>query len=124
MVSGDEDALNCDFAQYYRVYDWRELPLHTAAALAFGLPAESRSKMQLHGLKASPMMMMLAAATDYLALMLWRETKNGKAGRNPPSSFLKALTAEPAPAQNGNAAFVSAEDFERHRAELIKRGGK
>ena len=47
MRATEEDALICDFAQYYHIYDIDALDIKTAATLACGLPAESRTIKKL-----------------------------------------------------------------------------
>lgn len=42
MIATDEDALICDLAETYHVFDYRGLPLKTAAALASGLRNDAR----------------------------------------------------------------------------------
>ena len=47
MISVDRNALICDMAETYHIYDLRGLPARTLATLAFGLRADSRIKMRL-----------------------------------------------------------------------------
>lgn len=123
MVAKDEDALLCDFAETYHITDWRALPLHTAAALAFGLPAKSRIKLLLSGAPAPRETLLLASAVDYLALLWWRETENGQRNRNRPKSLVSAiLGAGAAKKKEDIVSFDSAEDYEKRRAELLKGG--
>ena len=51
MVALDEDALICDFAETYHIYDYRRLPVEYAATLAYGLRENSRIRMVQSGLK-------------------------------------------------------------------------
>ena len=44
MAARDEDALVCDMAETYHIFDYRALPLFLAARLACGLREDSRSK--------------------------------------------------------------------------------
>ena len=37
MIKQDEDALICDLAETYRIYDYRQLPLLQVAVFAYGL---------------------------------------------------------------------------------------
>lgn len=123
MVAKDEDALLCDFAETYHITDWRALPLHIVAALAFGLPAHSRIKLLLSGAAAPYESLLLASAVDYLALLWWRETENGQHNRNRPKSLVSAiLGAGAAKKKEDIVSFASAEDFEKRRAELLRGG--
>ena len=59
MISLDESALICDFAETYHILDYRALPLKLAAVLACGLRDDSRIKMKLAGMKLNPETMLL-----------------------------------------------------------------
>ena len=48
MLKKDEEALICDFAETYHIYDYKRLPLTTVAALAVGLRENSRLKMAMN----------------------------------------------------------------------------
>lgn len=47
MYAADRDALLCDLAETYGVYDFRALPVATVAVLACGLRADSRIAARL-----------------------------------------------------------------------------
>ena len=97
MSAGSEDDLICDFAEYYHVLYWRELPLKLAATLAFGLPPDSRSKRRISGMKISTETLMLAKIADLLSIWLWWNSEDGAKGRNRPQSIVAALTADKQP---------------------------
>lgn len=109
MASRHEDDLICDFAEYYHVYDWRALPLETAAALASGLPESSRVMREISGTKTSTEVMLLAAIADRLSLLLWAQTKDGQKGINRPDMITDKLTGDDE--KDGVRAFVSGEAF-------------
>ena len=81
MIAVDENALICDFAETYHVFNYRELPLKTAAILASGLRDESRIKMKMAGAKITPERMLSAAIVDRLGLLIWLQTKRRKKGK-------------------------------------------
>lgn len=64
MIRDDEDALICDFAETYQIYDYRSLPLRLVATLAAGLRENSRIKSA--GAKASVTNTLLAMIADQL----------------------------------------------------------
>lgn len=119
MRALDEDALFCDFAEYYRIYDWDALPLRKQAVLACGLPASSRI------MKASAKMdydfntLLLAALLDQERVANWRHTKDAKHKRNFPKSILDALLHTGDVKKDEVQAFDSAEEFNRRRERLI-----
>lgn len=116
MISADEDALICDFAETYHVYDYKALPVSYAAALACGLGPDSRIKMAISGTKIPTDVALQAAIIDRLSLMLWMQTEDGAKGRNRPKSLLDELTREKQ--ENQVAAFASGDEFMRMWAML------
>lgn len=111
MIIADEDALICDFAETYGIYDYRQLPLRKAAVFASGLRDDSRIKMKLSGLNADPQTIMNAAAVDRLGLLVWMQSKDGAKGRNRPVSILNRIL-NPTKEKNRVVAFHSGQAFE------------
>lgn len=95
MVASDENALICDFAETYRIYDYKSMPLKLAAILAVGLSDDSRIKRKLSGQKQPQNTLLLAMMVDALNILVWFKTEDGQKGRNRPRSVLEALTEEP-----------------------------
>lgn len=118
MVAIDEDALVCDFAEVYHVYNWRGLPVQYAAVLAFGLRDDSRIKMAMTGRKVTMETMLGASAVDALNLLVWMRTKDAQRNRNRPKSLLAALTG--ASGETRVMAFATAEEFEARKAAILK----
>lgn len=70
MISTDEEALICDFAQVYHIYDYQSLPADYVGTLAVGLPDNSRIKRKLAGLQVSLETLLLSIIADKLSLSL------------------------------------------------------
>lgn len=68
MLRTDRDALICDLAETYGIFDYRALPVPLLATLASGLREDSRIKMRLSGQTVTRTEMLLAAAVDGLSL--------------------------------------------------------
>lgn len=109
MVVLDETALICDFAEVYHVLDWRALPVRTAAALAAGLGADSRSMKKLSGAPADVQTLLLAMIADFVHILAWQNTRDGVKGRNVPQSILRALLGKAEDA--GEEGFDSVDEF-------------
>ena len=118
MIRTDEDALICDFAETYHIYDYKRLPLTTAAAFAVGLRDDSRIKMKLSGTVVTSEVQLLAAAVDRLSLLVWAQTKDAQYGRNRPKSVVELFSKKEIDVE----AFGSGEDFMETRRKLIEGG--
>lgn len=117
MLSLDEDALVCDLAETYHVYDWRSLPLRTAATLASGLGVTSRIKTKMGGLSVPLDLLIEAGIQDRLSLLVWAKTKDAQHGRNRPAMLTDELLDRK---DEDGVSFASGEDFERFRAGFIQ----
>lgn len=113
MISADRDALLCDMAETYGIYDFRALPVSTLATLAVGLRDDSRIKMKMHGAKTSRLETLLAAAVDRLSMLWWAKTEDGHNNVNRPKSMLSILVGEPEKQESNNVeAFETGDEFE------------
>lgn len=118
-MATDEDALTCDFAETYHVYDFRALPAETAAALAAGLPKDSRVLRRLSGSELTLTETLLAAGVDLLHLILWTKTKDAEKGRNRPQSVLETLAGSAQKKDRNVRGFETPEAFmEAYQAAL------
>lgn len=116
MIKTDENALICDLAETYQIYDYRQLPPSTVAIFSIGLRDDSRIKMKLSGAKVSPNILLLSGIIDRLNLLLWSKTKDGAKGVNKPKSILEHLYKT----ESEVSAFTSGKEFEKERQKLIR----
>lgn len=120
MIAADEDALICDFAETYHIYDWRGLPVHYAAVLACGLAPDSRIKMAISGARATQEQILLAAMIDRLSLLLWMNTADAVKGSNRPACLVSLLTGESSAVVSDVAGFDDGAAFEAERQRMIE----
>lgn len=118
----DSNALMCDFAETYHIYNIFQLSPSRAAVFAMGLRADSRIKTSLGESKLPLKETLLAGILDTLNLLLWRQT--GDSSIECPKSILKLLLEEDEESQEeaGNddtLVFESADDFEKERTRLL-----
>lgn len=111
-MSADREALICDLAETYGIFDFRALPVPVLATLSVGLREDSRIKMRLSGMKVTRSEMLLAASLDRLSLLLWAQTEDGRNNTNRPKSVLAVLMGDDE-TENNAVSFESGEDFER-----------
>lgn len=95
MIALDEDALVCDLAETYHIYNMRDFPCAYVATLANGLRENSRIKLKAGGLRVDVNTLLLAHIADNTAINVYAKTKDAKTGRNMPKSFVTALTKDP-----------------------------
>ena len=115
----DADAVLCDFAETYRIYDLYQYPCEYVAALAAGLRENSRIKIKQSGLRISPELFALGACADRLGTLVWFKTKDGRDGVNRPASVLKLLSGE-TEEQRTSRGYASGEDFRREWNRLSR----
>lgn len=118
MIKADEDALICDLAETYHVYNYRELPINLVASLAYGLGYNSRIKRKINNQQLSTEEMLLISILDKLNILIWQQTKDGQKGRNQPKSILAEILDKQ---ENNVASFNTIEEFERTRQRIIER---
>lgn len=126
MIRVDEDALICDLAETYQIYDYRQLPSLMVAVFSRGLREDSRIKMKMSGQLVPLDTLLMAGISDKLSILLWSKTKDAQKGINQPTSILTTLI-ETHKAERTEIVFNSGEDFEKTRQQLInnlKTGGE
>ena len=117
MLSVDEDALICDFAETYNILDMYSLPVDLVAVLAFGLRQNSRIKMKIAGVSFPMETLFLSAIMDNTAWLKWSKTKDAEKGINQPESVFNQLVK---PTEK-KKTFTSGEDFETAKREFDKK---
>nr|DAE10359.1 MAG TPA: protein of unknown function (DUF5361) [Siphoviridae sp. ctwrX9] len=123
MIKVDEDALICDLAETYQIYDYRQLPTTKVAVFACGLRDDSRIKMKFSGRLVPLDTLLLAGISDRLSTLVWFKTKDGQKGKNRPMSLTEMLTNSNKSSKKEDViTFNSGEDFTKVRARLIKGG--
>ena len=121
MITVDEEALICDLAETYHIYDYKSLPLLRVAIFAVGLRADSRIKMKMNNMRYPFETILMAAGVDRLTNLLWMKSKDGASGINKPKSILSQLLNEEM--ESDIEAFSTPEDFEKRRNEILQKGG-
>ena len=115
MLKTDKNALICDLAETYQIYDYRQMPPSMVAIFAIGLRDNSRIKMKLSNSKVPPDILLLAGIIDRLNLLLWAKTKDAEKGLNRPKPILSDLYYK----ESEVSAFASGKEFEKERQRLI-----
>lgn len=123
MIKTDEEALICDLAETYRIYDYRQLPAYQVAVFSVGLREDSRIKQAMSGNQANLDTLLSAAILDRLTTLVWFKTSDGQKGRNRPESIAAKLTGSTKEEEREIMVFDSGEDFEKMRRKLLGKNG-
>lgn len=86
-------------------------------ALCFGLRDNSRIKMKMNDKDVDTDTLLLAAITDRLSLLLWKDTKDGAKGVNKPDMLVDKFLNQKK--ESEFRVFDSFEEFERVRKEIL-----
>lgn len=123
MIKTDEDALICDLAETYHIYNYRQLPINLVAVFSYGLKDNSRIKMIMNDQKVSLDTMLLARVSDDLRTIIWSKTEDGQKNKNRPESIVGLLNSN-LKQEKDVVVFTSGEEFENARQKLIAKANE
>jgi hypothetical protein len=113
MIAFDKNALICDLAESYSIYNYELLPLQTVAILSIGLRDKSRIKMKMSNSKYGMDTLLRAAMLDDLNWLVWSKSKDAAKGRNKPESLYQKLIGNKDKGEKlETGKFASVEEFE------------
>ena len=117
MRAVDEAALICDFAQFYNIYDFDQVPLRKQAILACGLPEDARMIRKMTNQKISTdkllMMACIDAVRDFHYQYVVAHSKKKKPQR--PKSLLSVLQEK----KKEVVGYDSEEEFEAAKRKIL-----
>lgn len=112
MIRIDEDALICDLAETYHIYDYRSLPVQLVATLSAGLRDDSRIKMRAGNVPARQELILLATIADRIAAFHYGFSEDASKGRNKPTSIVELIYGEDSRNNSSVVGFSTSEEFE------------
>ena len=118
MIQMDEDALICDLAETYGIFDYKSLPARTVATLASGLSDTSRIKRKIAGEGITFERLMLINIYDKLAWIAWSKTQEAHDGGEPPETLLERILGRTE--SEDEVVFDSGEEFEKYRDKILR----
>lgn len=124
MINLDEDALICDLAEVYHIFDYKVLPPFMTARLACGLRDDSRIKLKLNNSPISLNTALLAAIFDRVAWLQWANTKDAHDGLGKPDPILPILLGVKDSSKPDAVVFDDPAAFFAKREELKARINK
>ena len=116
MMVTDEDALICDLAETYGIYDMKSLPIVTVATFSIGLKGDSRIMRKIAGMKVDYLTLLQAAVLDRLSFLAWTKTKDAQHGLNRPESLVEKLMENKKEPEY--QTFSTGEEFDKRLREL------
>lgn len=123
MFVKDKDAVICDLAETYHIYNYKELPCSRVALFAVGLRENSRIKTKMSNLKYSLDTTMLAAILDRLSILVWFNTEDGRKGVNRPVMITdKLYKSDDDRNESDIMAFDTPEEYESYRNAILGEG--
>lgn len=117
MINTDKDALLCDLAETYHIYDYRSQSCQMIAAFSCGLRNDSRIKMKISKTDITMEEMLLSALVDNTKLLAWLQSSDGANGTNRPKSLLNALLNKDSD-EREIITFASGEEFDEEWKRL------
>lgn len=119
MINRNSDALECDLAETYHIYDMRAFSPSRIAVFACGLGEKSRIVMELTGQTVPQDRLLLGSILDAQHTWLWMHSKPGT---DRPASVVDALLGRSGQTHTDLEGFDSPDLFEKERARLLGRG--
>ena len=120
MIDLNEDALICDLAETYHIYDYRSLPVKLVATLSAGLRDDSRIKMAAAEIPATQDTLLLALIADRIEAFRYGFSADAEKGINQPVSIFESIMGEDGKRKNntGVTSFATSEEFEAALARI------
>lgn len=91
LLGLSEDAITCDLAETYHIYDFYKLPPLKVAVFVCGLRDDSRIMLKLNDQKVSIDRIISAKTCDNLSILVWSKSKDAQNGINRPKLFTDVL---------------------------------
>lgn len=93
MIAEGEDELICDFAETYKILNYKSLPIELVATLACGLKSDSRIKMKLVDEKDVSFLRdkILIMTYDKVSWLAWSRSQDAQENKNRPESIFQTI---------------------------------
>lgn len=111
MLKINEEAVICDLAETYNIYDYKSLDLNYIAILVLGLRDNSRIKLQMADMSVTLDQMLLGALVDRLTLLLC-------GGKDTPNLITDIFSKKESEKIRG---FDTGEEFLKEREKILRR---
>ncbi len=116
MIAIDENALICDLAETYNIYDYKRVPGRLLGILAAGLGENTRIGKKINGVRGSVTDVLLAQILDGVRFLCWAQTEDGRKGKHRPKSVASEFFVSE---DKEKTKAVSIDDFEKIREKIL-----
>ena len=86
MLAMDKNAVICDLAETYQIYDYKRVPGRLLGILVAGLGDNSRIGKKVNGVRGTVTEVLLAQILDGVRFLCWAQTEDGRKGKHRPKS--------------------------------------
>ena len=86
MLAMDKNALICDLAETYGIFDYKRVPGRLLGILVAGLGENTRIGKKVNGVRGTVTEVLLAQILDGVRFLCWAQTEDGRKGKHRPQS--------------------------------------
>ena len=116
MLAVDRNAVICDLAETYNIYDYRRVPGRLLGILTAGLGENTRIGKKINGVRGTVTEVLLAQILDGVRWLCWAQTEDGKKGKHRPNSVASEFFISE---DKNKGKAMSIDDFEKIREKII-----
>lgn len=116
MLATDRNAVICDLAETYNIYDYERVPGRLLGILVAGLGENTRIGKKINGVRGTVTEVLLAQILDGVRFLCWAQTEDGKKGKHRPASVASEFFVSE---DKNKTKSVSIDDFEKIREKII-----
>lgn len=116
MLSMDKNAVICDLAETYNIYDYKRVPGRLLGILVAGLGDNTRIGKKINGVKGTVTEVLLAQILDGVRFLCWAQTEDGRKGKHRPKSVASEFFVSE---DKNKAKTMTIDDFEKIREKNI-----
>ena len=116
MLAIDRNAVICDLAETYCIYDYRRVPGRTLGILTAGLGENTRIGKKVNGVRGTVTEVLLAQILDGVRWLCWAQTEDGKKGKRRPDSVAAGFFVSE---DKNKTKAMSVDDFEKIRQRIV-----
>ena len=116
LLSLDRNAIICDLAETYNIYDYRRVPGRLLGILVAGLGENTRIGKKVNGVRGTVSEVLLAQILDGVRWLCWSKTEDAKKGRHRPDSVASEFFVSE---DKNKAKAMSVDDFEKIRSRIV-----